>query len=340
MSNVNLHPWKFAPGTLEPTPLISLPRSGDLLGVVDVFKMHTDQGYPIGVMTADGNQGSTGRALHIEAPWSEAVLDRPDAGPRNLAFAKAMGAYATIIDAPGIGIGVPQLPRATIDGIWHGDLHEAARMQASILDAKLGARAVSDSYGLGSSQGAIMLAASMATAPEGVHYDGVIFNEAPGLAKQDILTFSSRFAVDTVLQQKKLAAYRAETPGEGEYMTGNPTHQRKLAKSILRHPAHYAAYVAAMSADRLEDDIATAYERNIIDHSTELVFVTGTNSHVSPVEWNYVRAKNIRQRFGLGSVHLVTLEGQNHAMYESTARTHAMLRKVREDILGIFSDAA
>lgn len=334
MTTITRHPW-----TVERTLPVSLPQSGDLVGLVDVKQVKSENEYPLGIMIAEGNQGLNGRVLHVQAPWSEAILDRPDAGPRTLAFAKALGARAHMVDAPGIGRGVPHLPKEVIDGIWRGDLHEAARLQSFVLDGVLSAQGADELYGLGTSQGAIMLGASMATAPKGTHYDGAIFIESPGLKRQGLIPFASRFAIDTVLQSKKMGAYRAETPGVDEDVPGNPAHMRKLAQAILQHPDHYLAYVAAMSRDRLLDDIAKARENNVIDEDSQLVFVTGTDTHVSPVEWNEMAVRRASE-LGVGGVHLVTLLGENHGMYESTGRMHAVLKKIGKEIFGIVNGAA
>lgn len=335
MASIIHHPW-----TIEPTRPEAIPTGADLKGLVEVTTKRTDGCYPIGVLTADGAQGAEGRALHIQTPWSEAVLDRPDAWPRALAYAKAMGSRAIVVDAPGIGVNLPRLPDDVMRGMWQGDLHAATRLQAPLISDALNGQFSDELYGLGVSQGAVMLASSMATAPEGVRYDGAIFFESPGLSRQGIIPFAGRFAVDTMLQAKRTDAYRAETPGEGEDVPGNPAHMRKLAKAIMQHPDHYAAYVAAMSKDDLEKDLTEAYERGIITDFTELVFVTGTDSMVSPIEWNDIRARSIRQNLGVGGVHLVTLLGENHAMYESTGRMDAVLRRIRKEIFALPTYAA
>jgi hypothetical protein len=334
MVSIIHHPW-----TIEPTRREAIPTGADLKGLVDVTARRTDGCYPIGVLTADGTKGVEGRALHVQTPWSEAVLDRPDARPRALAYAKAMGSRAFIVDAPGIGVDLPRLPDDVIRGVRQGDLHAATRMQWPLVGDALKAHFSDELYGLGVSQGAVMLASSMATAPEGVRYDGAIFFESPGLFRQGFIPFAGRFAVDTIFQSKRTNAYRAETPGEGEDIPGNPAHMRKLAKAIMQHPDHYAAYVAAMSKGGLEKDLTEAYERGVITDFTELVFVTGTDSTVSPIEWNDMRARSIGQNIGVGGVHLVTLLGENHGMYESTRRMDAVLQRIRKEIFAISTDA-
>lgn len=330
MTTIRRHPWK-----LSPTPREHLPTSNDLDGLVHVRQMDGGQEVSLGVLTAAGGFDDSNRVLHIQSPWSETVLDRPDAGPRSLAFAQAIGAEALVIDTPGIGAEASRLPRGIASHTRRGDLRSVAQIQEPVMEIALNAWKPRELYGLGSSQGSAMLAASMATAPEGARYDGAIFYEPVGLERQNALRFIGGFATDTILDSTRLAAYRAETPGEGEYVPGNPEHMRKLAKAIMRHPGYYSAYVAAMAKDALIDDITAAYERGVVDKSSQLVFVTGTSTHVSPIERLEVRLQELSKQLGLGGLHLVTLEGENHGMYESTGRMHAMLSRIGSEIFRI-----
>lgn len=330
MTTVQRHPWR-----LSPTPREHLPTGNDLDGLVHTRRMEGDQNYRLGVLTADGHFDDANRILHIHAPWSETVLDRPDANPRSLAFAQALGAEALVIDAPGIGVNAHRLPHGSARHMRSGNLRSVAGIQAPIMKVALDAWSPKELYGLGSSQGSAMLAASMATAPEGARYDGAIFYEPISLERQNVLRFMGGFAADTVFDSTQLAAYRAETPGENEYIPGNPEHMRKLTKAIMRHPSYYAAYVAAMAKDALIDDITAAYERGVIDKSSQLVFVTGTDTHVSPIDRLEVRLQELGKQLGLGGLHLVTLEGENHGMYESTGRMHAMLSRIGSEIFRI-----
>lgn len=317
---------------LTPTPAADLP-SGDLGDLVDVKRVTDVNGYPFALMATNPDDADNG-TVHMHVPWSESLIDRLDAGPRYTAVAQAMARRAVVFDMPGMGVDAPALPRTVMRELMNGNSRGIATMQWEAYQQAFPEAPTNQTLGgFGASLGGTTLGAHIAMAPEGVTFDSLVFYESAGLSHASLLGLCGGFAMDTIMQSKRAAAYRCETPGDGPYVVGSGEHTSTFARALRKNPAHYAAYPQASAKGHVEHDIWAAYNRGTLDDTTEIVFVTGRDSHVSTLEDNYKAAKFLSKKIGVHAIHVVSLLGENHAMYDSTPRMHDIVRRVNDQIL-------
>lgn len=276
----------------------------------------TDNG--LGVYIADARQGDVnGKATIILPQWSDGTLHNPLSQERAKATAAIGGSVVIYVDNPGVEPGSPKMPGYIKRALSSGDFKPGAIKQWDAIAQGLdyaGLDFDSISRVLGASLGAHVASAIVHTAPEEVHLERLDLWETAGLdEKNNFLQFAANFLAhggdgyaDILKNNPEWVAYLRKINGAKE-----------LANIAIRRTAGLFYYPWAINRHDIGNTIIEAKNRKnpAIDGDTALTILNGTESKVSPSEFNDRLALRLAES-GLRVVRLMS-EGGVHASQDN-----------------------
>ena len=272
----------------------------------------------LGVYVADARQGDVnGKATIILPQWSDGTLHNPLSQERAKATAAIGGGVVIYVDNPGVEPGLPNMPGYIKQALLSGDFKPGAIKQWDAIAQGLdyaGLDFDSVSRVLGASLGAHVASAIVHTAPGEVHLERLDLWETAGLdEKNNFLRFVANFLVhggdgyaDILKNNPEWIAYLRDINGAKE-----------LAKIAIRRTAGLFYYPWAINRHDIGNTIIEAKNRKkpAIDGDTALTILNGTESKVSPSEFNDRLALRLAES-GLRVVRLMS-EGGVHASQDN-----------------------
>ena len=276
----------------------------------------TDNG--LGVYIADARQGDVnGKATIILPQWSDGTLHNPLSQERAKATAAIKGDVAIYVDNPGVEPDLPEMPGYIKRALSSGDFKPGAIKQWDAIAQGLdyaGLDFNSVSRVLGASLGAHVASAIVCTAPEEVHLERMDLWETAGLGEEsNFLQFAANFMMhggdgyaDILKNNPEWVAYLRKINGAKE-----------LANIAIRRTAGLFYYPWAINRHDIGNTIIEAKNRknSAIDGDTALTILNGTESKVSPSEFNDRLALRLAES-GLRVVRLMS-EGGVHASQDN-----------------------
>ena len=276
----------------------------------------TDNG--MGVYIADARQGDVnGKATIILPQWSDGTLHNPLSQERAKATAAIKGDVAIYVDNPGVEPDLPEMPGYIKRALSSGDFKPGAIKQWDAIAQGLdyaGLDFNSVSRVLGASLGAHVASAIVCTAPEEVHLERMDLWETAGLGEEsNFLQFAANFMMhggdgyaDILKNNPEWVAYLRKINGAKE-----------LANIAIRRTAGLFYYPWAINRHDIGNTIIEAKNRKnpAIDGDTALTILNGTESKVSPSEFNDRLALRLAES-GLRVVRLMS-EGGVHASQDN-----------------------
>ena len=276
----------------------------------------TDNG--LGVYIADARQGDVnGKATIILPQWSDGTLHNPLSQERAKATAAIKGDVAIYVDNPGVEPDLPEMPGYIKRALSSGDFKPGAIKQWDAIAQGLdyaGLDFNSVSRVLGASLGAHVASAIVCTAPEEVHLERMDLWETAGLGEEsNFLQFAANFMMhggdgyaDILKNNPEWVAYLRKINGAKE-----------LANIAIRRTAGLFYYPWAINRHDIGNTIIEAKNRKnpAIDGDTALTILNGTESKVSPSEFNDRLALRLAES-GLRVVRLIS-EGGVHASQDN-----------------------
>ena len=272
----------------------------------------------LGVYVADARQGDVnGKATIILPQWSDCTLHNPLSQERTKATAAIEGGVVLYVDNPGVELDLPKMPGYIKQALLSGDFKPGAIKQWDAIAQGLdyaGLDFDSVSRVLGASLGAHVASAIVHTAPGEVHLERLDLWETTGLdEKNNFLRFVANFLVhggdgyaDILKNNPEWIAYLRDINGAKE-----------LAKIAIRRTAGLFYYPWAINRHDIGNTIIEAKNRKkpAIDGDTALTILNGTESKVSPSEFNDRLALRLAES-GLRVVRLMS-EGGVHASQDN-----------------------
>lgn len=272
----------------------------------------------LGVYVADARQGDVnGKATIILPQWSDGTLHNPLSQERTKATAAIEGGVVLYVDNPGVELDLPKMPGYIKQALLSGDFKPGAIKQWDAIAQGLdyaGLDFDSVSRVLGASLGAHVASAIVHTAPGEVHLERLDLWETAGLdEKNNFLRFVANFLVhggdgyaDILKNNPEWIAYLRDINGAKE-----------LAKIAIRRTAGLFYYPWAVNRHDIGNTIIEAKNRKkpAIDGDTALTILNGTESKVSPSEFNDRLALRLAES-GLRVVRLMS-EGGVHASQDN-----------------------
>ena len=272
----------------------------------------------LGVYAADARQGDVnGKATIILPQWSDGTLHNPLSQERTKATAAIEGGVVLYVDNPGVELDLPKMPGYIKQALLSGDFKPGAIKQWDAIAQGLdyaGLDFDSVSRVLGASLGAHVASAIVHTAPGEVHLERLDLWETAGLdEKNNFLRFVANFLVhggdgyaDILKNNPEWIAYLRDINGAKE-----------LAKIAIRRTAGLFYYPWAINRHDIGNTIIEAKNRKkpAIDGDTALTILNGTESKVSPSEFNDRLALRLAES-GLRVVRLMS-EGGVHASQDN-----------------------
>lgn len=285
-------------------------------GDVACGRIITDNG--LGVYIADARQGDVnGKATIILPQWSDGTLHNPLSQERAKATAAIKGDVAIYVDNPGVEPDLPEMPGYIKRALSSGDFKPGAIKQWDAIAQGLdyaGLDFNSVSRVLGASLGAHVASAIVCTAPEEVHLERMDLWETAGLGEEsNFLQFAANFMMhggdgyaDILKNNPEWVAYLRKINGAKE-----------LANIAIRRTAGLFYYPWAINRHDIGNTIIEAKNRKnpAIDGDTALTILNGTESKVSPSEFNDRLALRLAES-GLRVVRLMS-EGGVHASQDN-----------------------
>lgn len=276
----------------------------------------TDKG--MGVYVADARQGdANGKATIILPQWSDGTLHNPLSQERAKATATIEGGVVLYVDNPGVEIDLPNMSEDVKQALLSGDFKPGAIKQWDAIAQGLdyaGLDFNSVSRVLGASLGAHVASAIVCTAPEEVHLERMDLWETAGLGEEsNFLQFAANFMMhggdgyaDILKNNPEWVAYLRKINGAKE-----------LANIAIRRTAGLFYYPWAINRHDIGNTIIEAKNRKnpAIDGDTALTILNGTESKVSPSEFNDRLALRLAES-GLRVVRLMS-EGGVHASQDN-----------------------
>ena len=276
----------------------------------------TDNG--LGVYIADARQGDVnGKATIILPQWSDGTLHNPLSQERAKATAAIKGDVAIYVDNPGVEPDLPEMPGYIKRALSSGDFKPGAIKQWDAIAQGLdyaGLDFNSVSRVLGASLGAHVASAIVCTAPEEVHLERMDLWETAGLGEENnFLQFAANFMMhggdgyaDILKNNPEWVAYLRKINGAKE-----------LANIAIRRTAGLFYYPWAINRHDIGNTIIEAKNRKnpAIDGDTALTILNGTESKVSPSEFNDRLALRLAES-GLRVVRLMS-EGGVHVSQDN-----------------------
>ena len=271
----------------------------------------------LGVYVADARQGdANGKATIILPQWSDGTLHNPLSQERAKATAAIEGGVALYVDNPGVEIDLPNMSEDIKQALLSGDFKPGAIKQWDAIAQGLdyaGLDFDSVSRVLGASLGAHVASAIVRTAPEEVHLERMDLWETAGLDKENnFLQFAANFMMHG-------------GDGYADILKNNPewvalrgiNGAKSLAKLAIRRTAGLFYYPWAINRHDIGNTIIEAKNRKnpAIDGDTALTILNGTESKVSPSEFNDRLALRLAES-GLRVVRLMS-EGGVHASQDN-----------------------
>ena len=272
----------------------------------------------LGVYVADARQGDVnGKATIILPQWSDGTLHNPLSQERAKATAAIGGGVVIYVDNPGVEPGLPNMPGYIKQALLSGDFKPGAIKQWDAIAQGLdyvGLDFDSVSRVLGASLGAHVASAIVCTAPEEVHLERMDLWETAGLGEEsNFLQFAANFMMhggdgyaDILKNNPEWVAYLRKINGAKE-----------LANIAIRRTAGLFYYPWAINRHDIGNTIIEAKNRKnpAIDGDTALTILNGTESKVSPSEFNDRLALRLAES-GLRVVRLMS-EGGVHASQDN-----------------------
>ena len=272
----------------------------------------------LGVYVADARQGDVnGKATIILPQWSDGTLHNPLSQERTKATAAIEGGVVLYVDNPGVELDLSKMPGYIKQALLSGDFKPGAIKQWDAIAQGLdyaGLDFDSVSRVLGASLGAHVASAIVHTAPGEVHLERLDLWETAGLdEKNNFLRFVANFLVhggdgyaDILKNNPEWIAYLRDINGAKE-----------LAKIAIRRTAGLFYYPWAINRHDIGNTIIEAKNRKkpAIDGDTALTILNGTESKVSPSEFNDRLALRLAES-GLRVVRLMS-EGGVHASQDN-----------------------
>lgn len=272
----------------------------------------------LGVYVADARQGDVdGKATIILPQWSDGTLHNPLSQERAKATAAIEDGVALYVDNPGVEPGLPEMPGYIKQALLSGDFKPGAIKQWDAIAQGLdyaGLDFNSVSRVLGASLGAHVASAIVCTAPEEVHLERMDLWETAGLGEEsNFLQFAANFMMhggdgyaDILKNNPEWVAYLRKINGAKE-----------LANIAIRRTAGLFYYPWAINRHDIGNTIIEAKNRKnpAIDGDTALTILNGTESKVSPSEFNDRLALRLAES-GLRVVRLMS-EGGVHASQDN-----------------------
>ena len=272
----------------------------------------------LGVYVADARQGDVnGKATIILPQWSDGTLHNPLSQERTKATAAIEGGVVLYVDNPGVELDLPKMPGYIKQALLSGDFKPGAIKQWDAIAQGLdyaGLDFDSVSRVLGASLGAHVASAIVHTAPGEVHLERLDLWETAGLdEKNNFLRFVANFLVhdgdgyaDILKNNPEWIAYLRDINGAKE-----------VAKIAIRRTAGLFYYPWAINRHDIGNTIIEAKNRKkpAIDGDTALTILNGTESKVSPSEFNDRLALRLAES-GLRVVRLMS-EGGVHASQDN-----------------------
>ena len=271
----------------------------------------------LGVYVADARQGdANGKATIILPQWSDGTLHNPLSQERAKATAAIKGDVAIYVDNPGVEPDLPKMPRYIKQALLSGDFKPGAIKQWDAIAQGLdyvGLDFDSISRVVGASLGAHVASAIVCTAPEEVHLERMDLWETAGLGEENnFLQFAANFMMHG-------------GDGYADILKNNPewvalrgiNGAKSLAKLAIRRTAGLFYYPWAINRHDIGNTIIEAKNRKnpAIDGDTALTILNGTESKVSPSEFNDRLALRLAES-GLRVVRLMS-EGGVHASQDN-----------------------
>lgn len=272
----------------------------------------------LGVYVADARQGDVnGKATIILPQWSDGTLHNPLSQERAKATAAIKGDVAIYVDNPGVELDLPNMSEDVKQALLSGDFKPGAIKQWDAIAQGLdyvGLDFDSVSRVLGASLGAHVASAIVCTAPEEVHLERMDLWETAGLGEEsNFLQFAANFMMhggdgyaDILKNNPEWVAYLRKINGAKE-----------LANIAIRRTAGLFYYPWAINRHDIGNTIIEAKNRKnpAIDGDTALTILNGTESKVSPSEFNDRLALRLAES-GLRVVRLMS-EGGVHASQDN-----------------------
>ena len=242
----------------------------------------------LGVYVADARQGdANGKATIILPQWSDGTLHNPLSQERAKATAAIEGGVVLYVDNPGVELDLPKMPRYIKQALLSGDFKPGAIKQWDAIAQGLdyvGLDFDSISRVVGASLGAHVASAIVCTAPEEVHLERMDLWETAGLGEENnFLQFATNFMMHG-------------GDGYADILKNNPewvalrgiNGAKSLAKLAIRRTAGLFYYPWAINRHDIGNTIIEAKNRKnpAIDGDTALTILNGTESKVSPSEFN------------------------------------------------------
>ena len=242
----------------------------------------------LGVYVADARQGdANGKATIILPQWSDGTLHNPLSQERAKATAAIEGGVVLYVDNPGVELDLPKMPRYIKQALLSGDFKPGAIKQWDAIAQGLdyvGLDFDSISRVVGASLGAHVASAIVCTAPEEVHLERMDLWETAGLGEENnFLQFAANFMMHG-------------GDGYADILKNNPewvalrgiNGAKSLAKLAIRRTAGLFYYPWAINRHDIGNAIIEAKNRKnpAIDGDTALTILNGTESKVSPSEFN------------------------------------------------------
>ena len=271
----------------------------------------------LGVYVADARQGDVnGKATIILPQWSDGTLHNPLSQERTKATAAIEGGVVLYVDNPGVEIDLPNMSEDVKQALLSGDFKPGAIKQWDAIAQGLdyaGLDFDSVSRVLGASLGAHVASAIVHTAPGEVHLERLDLWETAGLdEKNNFLRFVANFLVHG-------------GDGYADILKNNPewvalrgiNGAKSLAKLAICRTAGLFYYPWAINRHDIGNTIIEAKNRKnpAIDGDTALTILNGTESKVSPSEFNDRLALRLAES-GLRVVRLIS-EGGVHASQDN-----------------------
>lgn len=271
----------------------------------------------LGVYVADACQGDTnGKATIILPQWSDGTLHNPLSQERAKATAAIEGGVVLYVDNPGVEFDLPKMPGYIKQALLSGDFKPGAIKQWDAIAQGLdyvGLDFDSISRVVGASLGAHVASAIVCTAPEEVHLERMDLWETAGLGEENnFLQFAANFMMHG-------------GDGYADILKNNPewvalrgiNGAKSLAKLAIRRTAGLFYYPWAINRHDIGNTIIEAKNRKnpAIDGDTALTILNGTESKVSPSEFNDRLALRLAES-GLRVVRLMS-EGGVHASQDN-----------------------
>ena len=271
----------------------------------------------LGVYVADARQGDTnGKATIILPQWSDGTLHNPLSQERATAPAAIEGGVVLYVDNPGVEFDLPKMPGYIKQALLSGDFKPGAIKQWDAIAQGLdyvGLDFDSISRVVGASLGAHVASAIVCTAPEEVHLERMDLWETAGLGEENnFLQFAANFMMHG-------------GDGYADILKNNPewvalrgiNGAKSLAKLAIRRTAGLFYYPWAINRHDIGNTIIEAKNRKnpAIDGDTALTILNGTESKVSPSEFNDRLALRLAES-GLRVVRLMS-EGGVHASQDN-----------------------